>query len=204
MPNEDSRLQDDFKNPDGSKLLDTPNQYTIVTFPEQAKETQYGKKFVVELQGDNGKCSWALDPAQFNRVFKHTDKNGSVTWAAKQGDFVSITLNTPKSGDFAYYTADPVTVGGSDPAPAPAPAAPTNAQPTKSEGGKSDAEYWDGTVKERNLRISYSGNLNAIISSGKVDPFNDNELEQAKSLAEDLVLHCREKGREMEKTYPNM
>ncbi len=109
-----SKVQDLFKKPDGSKLLDVKLLMKIVDIPTTSVDIKTDKGtfvtlFQCKMEHQGQMYDWDLSPAQLSRIFTKTARTGAVVWNARNGDLCNVMLSTPKgAGKFPYYDAEAV------------------------------------------------------------------------------------------------
>jgi hypothetical protein len=218
-----NKLQDLFKKPDGSKLLDVKLFMTILDLPTEPiqKETKTGTivtVFPVRLEYSGNTYDWELSADQMARIFRKTTKAGQVTWQASVGDTINVWYASNASNpQRPYYAAEPageapanvdmaetaVQVfedGELKPVVAPvAPVAPVKPKfvPAK---GRGEEPKWDGTPRQGNFRAGQAGLLQALISNPNVNPFDEEQLERAFQLSQRLVVAVRKSAKNLEES----
>lgn len=204
------KVQDLFKNADGSRLLNKKITMTIRALPDAPvqKQTQKGNTidvFPVQMELGGQLYDWELNASQMERIFTKTNREtNAITWRAAVGDTVNVWYATPKtSGGFAYFASEPAETGALvDTAAAaedvfgdgpqhtaqktPAPIKPRFV-PT-SRGPKTE---WDGTPRQSSFRQGLAGMIQAILSNPNINPKAADDVAFAHQLAADEVEYVR-------------
>lgn len=112
------KVQDLFKNADGSNILNKKITMVIHSLPDSPvqKQTKKGNTidvFPVQLEKEGQLYDWELNASQMERIFTKTDRQtNAITWRAVAGDTVNVWFATPKgSGGFPYFAAEPTATG---------------------------------------------------------------------------------------------
>lgn len=199
------KLQEYFKNEQGSYIMEKPIRFQLLTLREQKVTSQYGEKFEVHLlhMGDAQEVTWELDDAQVTQKFTNSYQ-GVMNWQAKVGDLVDITVSTTKSGDRVFYKVQAAT--GADPAPMfmTGMAMPTPREPGSLLGPisrattNSNGPDWGGTPRQKAFREAVLSTAQSLMVAGSKAHLEDDMKQEVK----DIVLWSRETGDELEKTYP--
>lgn len=187
------KLQELFRTPDNQYDY-TTHQLVVKTLPKQPFKTNFGPRYFLILEKDGEAFRWELTDKQLEKMWK---LEGSTQYKVSEGDTVEITLNAAAPGS-QYPTYTVLPVGGAKPSVAPSKGmAP--ASPNRNESfGREQKVEWDGTPRQR----AFIDGLTTL-TAGALAAGQDVTDESTRQFLCDTLLWCREKGRELEATYPN-
>lgn len=186
------KLQELFRTADNQYDY-TSQVLTVKRLPKQPFKTNFGPRYFVILERSGEEFKWELTDKQLDKMWK---LEGSTQYKVSEGDQVEITLNAAAPGSqYPTYTVFPV--GNARPSAAPAAnltPAPANRNEAHRGGGE---PKWDGTPRQK----SFTDGLTTL-AAGAIAAGLDVTDEEVRQNICDALLWCREKGRELEATYP--
>lgn len=216
------KVQDLFKSPDGSDVLDVKIPMRIITLPNSPVEEKTAKGttitvFPVSMEFQGAEFEWKLNQAQMERIFTRTKKNtGEVLWKAREGDIVNVWYASPKGQGRAYYIAEAAT-GTQDAGTEPDMAAEVaqvfnegvmtgtstasvqvKAKPKFFKAPAKEETKWDGTPRQNSFRQGLAGMEQAILSNPNVNPLDPAHVLAAREVAEQEVRYVRSRAPQLE------
>lgn len=201
------KVQDLFKNADGSRMLDKKITMTIRSLPDAPvqKQTEKGNTievFPIQMELDGKLYDWELNAKQVERIFTKTNREtNAITWRGAAGDTVNVWYATPKTaGGFAYFAAEPTNEVNTAAAAAEifgdgpqhtAPKTTAAPKPRFVPTSRGEKTQWDGTPRQSSFRQGLAGMIQAILSNPNINPRSAEDVAFAHELAAAEVEHVR-------------
>jgi len=190
------KVQDLFKQEDGTYLMNTPRRLTIAHVPSAAKDGKFGAKYPFRLTYNGETYFWDLNEDQKNRLMTKynydpaTKQKTTVRWTAKVGDELDVQFKrNTKEGGRDYYDAEPTPETLSR-APSLTPADVESAFSNEPVTHYAPATGRNLTGSDFGKIKSYCGFLNALLSSGNVDFNTPGGVEKARAIALTEAQHA--------------